>query len=38
MGKAFRRWYDKPGMHAAMRQLNTACERERIATIDASLR
>lgn len=38
MGKAFRRWYDKPSMHAAVHQLQSACEREGTSIMDASLR
>jgi aflatoxin B1 aldehyde reductase len=38
LGKAFRRWYDKPSMHSAMQQLKVSCEREGISMMDASLR
>lgn len=38
MGKAARRWYDKPGMHAAIRELKTACGQEGIEMADAAIR
>jgi aflatoxin B1 aldehyde reductase len=38
MGKAFRRWYDKESMHAAMRRFRASCAREGVSTLDASLR
>ena len=38
MGRAFRHWYDKPGMHKAMEKLKALCDEHGISTEEASLR
>jgi len=38
MGKAFRHWYDKDSMHAAMRDLSLACEQAGVLPTSAALR
>jgi aflatoxin B1 aldehyde reductase len=37
-GKRYRTWYDRPGMHAAVRRLDELCREHGIAMSDASIR
>ena len=38
MGKAFRHWYDKPGMHTGIEKLRTICEENNVAMDEAAMR
>ena len=38
MGRAFRHWYDKPGMHAGIERLQSICKDNKVGMDEAAMR